>query len=64
MIYINGKPGTKSYSYLSELLDLRRLSLRENNDYEVLKNMVKETTLQYKKTQNFSRKVTLSSKKL
>jgi hypothetical protein len=61
MIYIDGKPGKKAYSYLSEVLDLRRVSLKENNDYEILKNMVKETSEQYKKTQNFSRKVTLTS---
>jgi hypothetical protein len=62
MIYIEGKNG-KNYTHLGEIIDLKKLSLKETNDYEILKNMVKDSTQHYKRTQNFSTKVSIVSSK-
>jgi hypothetical protein len=53
MIYIYGRQ--KTYSQLSDVLDIENAHVKEKYDYNTLKNMIKENTERYKQSKQPSR---------
>jgi hypothetical protein len=56
MIYMYGLPGRKAYTELGDVLDVRKVTVKEANGYDVLKQVVKSNKEQFMLAQYAARR--------
>jgi hypothetical protein len=56
MIYMYGLPGRKAYTELGDVLDIKKITVKEKNGYDVLKQAVKTNTMQFMQAQYAARR--------
>jgi hypothetical protein len=64
MIYMYGLPGRKAYTELGDVLDIKKMTVKDQHCYDELQQSVKKNEQQFKQAQFAARRGSVVSKNI